>query len=160
MGEIDRNPCLKPQHGLKKPIEKTLIPISIEDDSPIRAIVCLKRSEDIKRFEESEDCFILEFDPFEPVNLSKLSLEKNDTADAEISVVAEKGKVACRDFPHSRHLCIKYPFNTKSHESYCEMCYCYVCDSAAPCNYWNSHCHAENVDYWKEQRKMKRQITS
>lgn len=85
MGESDRR-------KLAKPIGKAS-PITIEDESPIRAIVCLKRSEDIKRFELSEDCFILDFDPSESVDLAKLSLEKKKPSDEDLSVIAEKGKV-------------------------------------------------------------------
>ncbi|XP_054799901.1 RPM1 interacting protein 13-like [Prosopis cineraria] len=161
MGEIDRKPFLISSSNLKKPIE-TITLSSEEDDSPIRAMVCL-RIDDVKRFEESEDCFVLEFDPFESVNLSKLSLEEKNPAEedvSDLSIIAEKGQVACRDYPHSRHLCLRFPFNTKPHESYCEMCYCYVCDSAAPCKYWNSHCHAHNVDYWKDKRMMQKQMFS
>lgn len=29
--------------------------------------------------------------------------------------------MACRDYPHSRHLCLKFPFHTTPHESYCEL---------------------------------------
>ncbi|KAL4369600.1 hypothetical protein GQ457_05G018780 [Hibiscus cannabinus] len=45
-------------------------------------------------------------------------------------------KVACRDYPHSRHLCLQFSFNTTLHDGYCDLCYCYVCDSAAPCEAW------------------------
>ena len=30
-------------------------------------------------------------------------------------------QVACRDFPHSRHLCSNMPFGTTSHEKHCTM---------------------------------------
>lgn len=66
-------------------------------ETPIRAVVCLKRKEDIKRFEETEECFILDFD--DPSDsLSKLSLEKeiddNHNDDSpDIAVLAEKGQV-------------------------------------------------------------------
>ncbi|XP_028806607.1 uncharacterized protein LOC114761416 [Neltuma alba] len=160
MGEVDRKPSLVPLSELKKSIEIISLSSSEEDDSPIRPIFCLKRRDDIKRVEESEDCFILEFDPFESVDLSKLALEKKNPPDedvSDLSIIAEKGEVACRDYPHSRHLCLKFPFSTKPHESYCEMCYCYVCDSAAPCKYWNSHCHAHSIDYWKDKRNVHKQ---
>ncbi|KAE9587278.1 hypothetical protein Lalb_Chr23g0271971 [Lupinus albus] len=61
--------------------------------------------------------------------------------------------VACRDFPHSRHLCSKFPFKTTPHVRHCEMCYCYVCDTSAPCMYWTLHCNAENVGCWNDKRK-------
>ncbi|KAL2339535.1 hypothetical protein Fmac_007475 [Flemingia macrophylla] len=121
-----------------------------KDSSPIRAIACLNKIDDMRRFEETEDCFILGFDPSAPVPLS------TSCAD-DLAVIAEKGQVACRDYPHSRHLCLKFPFKTTPHESHCEMCYCYVCDSTAPCNYWKGmHCNAENVGYWALQRNIKK----
>ncbi|KAL1337344.1 hypothetical protein HN51_032018 [Arachis hypogaea] len=119
-----------------------------DDGTPVRAIACLKMHHDMKRFEETDDCFILGFDPYKPVSLSQ-----DDGVD--ISVVAEKGQVACRDYPHSRHLCIKFPFKTTSHEKHCELCYCYVCDITAPCKYWRTtegHCHAENTTVWRDVR--------
>nr|AFK38297.1 unknown [Lotus japonicus]AFK45384.1 unknown [Lotus japonicus] len=137
------------------------------EESPVRAVVCVRKKEDTKRFEETEDCFILGFDPYESIELCKLSLDetnnhRNDDDAAEISVVAEKGQVACRDYPHSRHLCIKFPFTTTPHQSYCDMCYCYVCDSAAPCKYWTQlavpHCDADSSASWKERRKMKKEF--
>ncbi|XP_044512072.1 uncharacterized protein LOC123230039 isoform X2 [Mangifera indica] len=70
-----------------------------------------------------------------------------------------------RDYPHSRHLCLKYPFETTPHENFCELCYCYVCDLAAPCNFWTEaeaeaemgHCHAsENTGNWKKLRILRK----
>ena len=62
-----------------------------EDESPIKTpIFCVKRDADIKRKEEIEDCFILDFDPFDSIDLSKLSITD---AHSELSVVAEKGQV-------------------------------------------------------------------
>ncbi|KAL5738842.1 hypothetical protein ACOSP7_031603 [Xanthoceras sorbifolium] len=116
--------------------------------------------------EKDEDCFILDFDPFESINdISKLSVSSNDNDedDDDLIVISEKGQVGCRDYPHSRHLCIKYPFDKTPHESHCEMCYCYVCDSTAPCKLWNeadddqqAHCHAsEHIGDWKSKRNLK-----
>ncbi|XP_023896819.1 uncharacterized protein LOC112008722 [Quercus suber] len=116
-----------------------------DNGTPLRPVFCVKRNTDIKRIEEIEECFILDFDPFDSVDISKLSVS-NSPIDNEVSVVAEKGQVACRDYPHSRHLCMKFPFETTPHEQYCKLCYCYVCDSSAPCKYWmqheQAHCHA------------------
>ncbi|MED6139247.1 hypothetical protein PIB30_082045 [Stylosanthes scabra] len=126
------------------------------EENEVRAIACLKMLNDMQRFEESHDCFILGFDPYEPVSLSQCD-------DLDVSVVAEKGQVACRDYPHSRHQCIKFPFKTTSHEKHCELCYCYVCDVAAPCKYWRTHeghCHAENTTVWKDVRQGMRQSKS
>ncbi|VVA11399.1 PREDICTED: RPM1 interacting [Prunus dulcis] len=135
-----------------------------EDGSPIRHILCVKNKVDVKQFEEVDDCFILDFDPFEPIQLSKLSVSDNFAGhnapeSPDVAVVAEKGQVACRDYPHSRHLCLKFPFETTPHESYCELCYCYVCDSAAPCVLWKlAHCHAsEHIGDWKSRRYLRKQ---
>ncbi|KAK9756827.1 hypothetical protein RND81_01G123400 [Saponaria officinalis] len=68
--------------------------------------------------------------------------------------------VACRDFPHPRHLCANFPFSSTSHESRCNLCHCYICDSLAPCAYWGSgalttdHCHAtDKAVYWQTERR-------
>ncbi|TKY74007.1 hypothetical protein E2542_SST02766 [Spatholobus suberectus] len=102
---------------------KSSVLLSPKEETPIGAVVCL-RKEDIKRFEETEECFILAFDPYESLDFSKLSLDdKNNHEDgaADVFIVAEKGPIACRDYPHPRHLCVKFPFATTPHESYCEM---------------------------------------
>ncbi|EXB94709.1 hypothetical protein L484_002596 [Morus notabilis] len=134
-----------------------------ESGTPIGHILCLKNSDDVKRFEETEDCFILDFDPFQPIDLSKLivSAAVDDGYAPDLAIVAETGQVACRDYPHSRHLCAKFPFEATSHESHCDMCYCYVCDTPAPCLSWTepkpAHCHAsEHKEDWKSQRHMQR----
>ncbi|CAL0327524.1 unnamed protein product [Lupinus luteus] len=135
--------------------QKTTPPPSPEPESPVRAIVCVTKIDDMKRFEDTEDCFILGFDPDETVAKSKSSLDKNYPLSDDVSIISEKGQVACRDFPHSRHQCSKFPFKTTPHVRHCEMCYCYVCDTAAPCRYWTlaMHCNAENVGSWNDQRK-------
>ncbi|KAF7148073.1 hypothetical protein RHSIM_Rhsim03G0216100 [Rhododendron simsii] len=88
--------------------------------------------------EREEDCYILDSDPNDSlitIDLSKLSIS-SDLDATDISVLAEKGQVACRDYPHSRHLCFNNPFEKTPHESYCELCYCFVCDRVAPCKKW------------------------
>ncbi|KAK7350933.1 hypothetical protein VNO77_10001 [Canavalia gladiata] len=157
--EAIRKKKKKEMEGMKED-EKGLVLSSPKEESPIRAMLCLKRKEDMKHFEETEDCFILEFDPSDSLNLSNLSLyDKSNHDAADVSIIAEKGPVACRDYPHARHLCLEFPFTSTPHESYCEMCYCYVCDSAAPCEYWTQttfpHCDADSGDYWKNQRNTK-----
>ncbi|VVB11249.1 unnamed protein product [Arabis nemorensis] len=105
---------------------------------------------------EDDDCVVLDCDPY------KMTAKENaiDTCETDdVLVVGQKGEIACRDYPHSRHACAKYPFNSTSHESYCEMCHCYVCDTRAPCAYWFmgysyiDHCHAnDKEELWKNQR--------
>lgn len=63
-----------------------------DDQSPLRSIFCLKKIVDMKRVEESEDCFILDFNPFNCIDIAKLSAI-NDGDEADLSVVAEKGQV-------------------------------------------------------------------
>ncbi|KAL1206565.1 hypothetical protein V5N11_027133 [Cardamine amara subsp. amara] len=48
-----------------------------EEESPLRGIFCLKKRQDMKRFEETEDCFILDFFFFFLMNgLIKLKQKK------------------------------------------------------------------------------------
>ncbi|KAH7853838.1 hypothetical protein Vadar_007191 [Vaccinium darrowii] len=87
-------------------------------------LLSVKEEEEIIIIENDEikDCFILDSDPNDSliIDLSKLSIS-SDLDATDISVLAEKGQVACRDYPHSRHLCLKNPFGKTPHESYCEL---------------------------------------
>nr|XP_043618396.1 uncharacterized protein LOC122590126 [Erigeron canadensis] len=141
--------------------------VGVDDDgTPLRPIFCLKRKSAIKEFDDKEDCFILDFNPDEDsVDLSKMNAEKgvqNNPQDSpDVFMVAEKGQVACRDYPHSRHLCVKHPFQKTPHESYCNMCYCFVCDVSAPCKSWNGyngHCHAIDNEGWKLVRNIMKKV--
>ncbi|XP_030512745.1 uncharacterized protein LOC115726822 isoform X2 [Rhodamnia argentea] len=68
--------------------------LSSEDPSPIRHVLCVTRDEDIKRFEETEDCFILGFDPFQRFCRLYVSTTEAGGTDAEdLVVVAEKGQL-------------------------------------------------------------------
>ncbi|XP_051138362.1 RPM1 interacting protein 13-like [Andrographis paniculata] len=131
-----------------------IVDSSNEKGTPLRPIFCLKNRDDIKKFDEREDCFILEFDPYDDLGIKKISFGKDfDDADGDLRVVSEKGEVACRDFPHPRYTCANFPFHKTSHEDCCDLCYCYVCDSAAPCKKWvgsGGHCHAFNNEAWKK----------
>ncbi|PIA41476.1 hypothetical protein AQUCO_02200118v1, partial [Aquilegia coerulea] len=102
---------------------------------------------------DDDDCLILDGDPDKPVQVVK-----NDTGNGsdELLIVAVKGQVACRDYPHPRHLCVNFPFDTSAHEKYCSLCHCYVCDTLAPCAYWGTgtsnyeHCHStDKKEIWK-----------
>ena len=115
------------------PPEKQVDDCVVDEPSPIRQHYVVNQAKDVSRFEKVDDCFILGLEPNEEKQV--------DTAAAgspDIVVVAEKGQVACRDYPHPRHLCVKFPFQTTTHDKYCELCYCYVCDTAAPCKSWTS----------------------
>ncbi|PSR89725.1 Protein like [Actinidia chinensis var. chinensis] len=109
---------------------------------------------------DDDDCVILDCDPDKPV-----VIENNDAGDSDdLLIVGEKGQLACRDYPHPRHLCAKFPFSSTPHESHCHQCHCYVCDSLAPCVHWGNttssmdHCHAtDKVEFWKLQRRNLKQ---
>ncbi|XP_047333635.1 uncharacterized protein LOC124937416 [Impatiens glandulifera] len=111
--------------------------------------------------DDDDDCMILDGDPDEPISI------KNDSAiddSDDLVIVGAKGQIACRDFPHPRHLCANYEFDTTQHEKYCSQCHCYVCDALAPCVHWGNgiskfdHCHAtEKSHYWKHERKQSKQ---
>ncbi|KAL1539804.1 hypothetical protein AAHA92_24241 [Salvia divinorum] len=135
----------------------------VQNTSPLKPIFCLKNRDEIEKFEEKEECFILEFDPYSNPDVLRLpSAVIDDNVDADLSVVAEKGQVACRDYPHPRNTCARFPFEKTPHDKHCEMCYCYVCDLAAPCLKWAGaagHCHAYNNEAWDEERRVTRQLT-
>ncbi|KAL3531177.1 hypothetical protein ACH5RR_010499 [Cinchona calisaya] len=104
---------------------------------------------------DDDECVILDGDPDKSVQVKNDRGEGGDDSD-ELLVISEKGQVACRDYPHARHLCVKYPFSCTRHEWHCDLCHCYVCDSLAPCVYWRTrlHCHAtDKEEFWKAQRR-------
>ncbi|EPS67218.1 hypothetical protein M569_07564, partial [Genlisea aurea] len=117
-------------------------------------IKCLTNKSLIGEYEETEECFILDFDPYDiELDLSAASLQDPDD-DSGFILVAQNGQVACRDYPHPRHACAEFPFHKTSHRSYCKMCFCYVCDSSAPCLEWEeSHCHAFDDAQWNRKKK-------
>jgi len=115
----------------------------------------------VKDFDDDDDeCVILDGDPDKPVVIEK------DTAcdEDDLFIVGEKGQIACRDYPHPRHLCAKFPFTSTPHHRHCHLCHCYVCDSLAPCVQWGNatsdidHCHAtDKHEYWKHERRNLKQ---
>lgn len=114
---------------------------------------------------------IIEAKAFEDEIIHKLAslpmdgnLDSNASSEDELAIIAERGQVACRDYPHSRHACAEFPFNTTPHESHCSQCYCYVCDVKSPCAYWEQavqgHCDASEFEVtWKEMREIRFQVT-
>ncbi|CAN0897723.1 RPM1 interacting protein 13 [Linum grandiflorum] len=102
-----------------------------------------------------DDCLMLDGDPYKTDEQAKnVAVDEDD-----LLVTGETGQVACRDYPHSRHMCIKFPFGIALHTEHCDLCHCYVCDSPAPCPYWGTglrstdHCHATDaVKGWKTMR--------
>ncbi|GAB2294292.1 hypothetical protein Dimus_028502 [Dionaea muscipula] len=147
------------------PMKRKSIPKDIElspkvqKETPMRSIRILNKMTDMEKFDKLEDCFILGFDPSGTnIDLSK-SKDSNLCNDQDLCFLGEKGKVACRDYAHARYLCSKYPFATTAHERCCELCYCYVCDRAAPCKEWKNHCSATHkCGIWKSLRSQRRKI--
>ncbi|KAL8137134.1 hypothetical protein V2J09_003135 [Rumex salicifolius] len=106
-----------------------------------------------------DDCVILDGDPDKHAAVEDSGPDSGGDSD-DLVIVGEKGQVACRDYPHSRHLCVNFPFDSTLHSDHCKLCHCYVCDSPAPCGNWVSsnmmidHCHAnEKEEFWKSERK-------
>lgn len=113
--------------------------------------------------EVDDDCLVLDFDPDKSVSVDDDKGGGGDGSD-DLVIVGERGQLACRDFPHPRHLCINFPFSSTSHEKHCKLCHCYVCDSPAPCMYWGNggastdHCHSTDKDgRWKALRETFKQ---
>ncbi|XP_024314255.1 uncharacterized protein LOC106866148 isoform X2 [Brachypodium distachyon] len=109
--------------------------------------------------DDDDDCVVLDGDPDRPVAVAG-RFPTGGCGSGELEIVAEKGQIACRDFPHSRHLCSQFSFNTTPHVKHCSMCYCFVCDAPAPCRYWGNgltiddHCHATDKETkWKTLRQ-------
>ncbi|XWS36508.1 hypothetical protein CRYUN_Cryun20dG0090800 [Craigia yunnanensis] len=106
--------------------------------------------------DDDDDCVVLEGDPDKALSDVNDPQEDSD----ELLIVGQKGQIACRDFPHPRHDCAKFPFSSTSHGQHCELCHCFVCDMRAPCQCWGSgifntdHCHAtDKEEMWKTLRK-------
>ncbi|KAL3825271.1 hypothetical protein ACJIZ3_021300 [Penstemon smallii] len=121
----------------------------------LRLVCCAKNRDEMKQLEEKEDCFVIDFDPNDELDISNPSLSN------DCHVIAEKGQVACRDYLHPRYACAKFPFKKTPHDIHCKRCYCYVCDLVAPCKDWvglgpNGHCHAFYNKYWKNVKKLRR----
>ncbi|XP_078440230.1 RPM1 interacting protein 13-like [Wolffia australiana] len=104
--------------------------------------------------DSDDDCEILDGDPDKSLKPVKQEAVCSD----ELMVVGETGQVACRDFPHSRHLCAIFPFKT-SPSKFCKMCHCYVCDVPVPCANWSVHCHStDKEERWVSERKHLRRL--
>ncbi|WVZ59207.1 hypothetical protein U9M48_009393 [Paspalum notatum var. saurae] len=118
-----------------------------------------KASADSGCDEDDDDCVVLDGDPDKAVTVADEEGSAGDGSSDELQIVAEKGPIACRDFPHSRHSCSNLPFSSTSHLKHCNMCHCFVCDAPAPCKYWGNstsaddHCHAtDKEEKWKKLR--------
>lgn len=122
--------------------------------------VCNKTVELICLDDDDDDCTILETNPLEDTKtytISNHQVQQGLVIEDEVTIIAERGQVACIDYPHARHLCGIFPFGKTSHETHCSQCFCYVCDIPAPCKYWvgvyTQHCDAtDSTPFWKNTR--------
>lgn len=125
------------------------------DSEVIQGPLCKKKLKDGRKFENSDDddCIILDSDP----EKTDIILSPHISASLELLITAERGHVACRDYPHPRHLCAKFSFRSTLPHKHCKMCHCYVCDVPAPCSSWNSHCLASDKEHsWRYLRQSHR----
>ena len=68
---------------------RTTKPSLEEEGSPLRGILCVKTRRDMKRFEKTEDCFILDFNPFDSFDVKRLSF----SLDKDLEIIHESGQV-------------------------------------------------------------------
>lgn len=83
----------KNSNKLEKPIDDEK---KEEKSDPISVIPCVKSRDDIKRVEQTEDCFILDFDPSDECNCVELISHENNNSPHDLSdvlLVAQKGQV-------------------------------------------------------------------
>eukprot|EP01018_Ginkgo_biloba_P001818 Gb_38778 [translate_table: standard] len=136
---------------------------STDDEDDFDDVAIIEKPQSRKRLKDGEDievldddCIILDSDP-EKIDIGP---EIRSYGSNDLMVTAERGHVACRDYPHARHLCVKFSFKNTPHEKHCELCHCYVCDKPAPCSVWSnayssSHCHAsDKEERWKNLRRV------
>ncbi|KAL6906345.1 hypothetical protein ACP4OV_003946 [Aristida adscensionis] len=77
-----------------------------------------------------DDCQILSGDPVAAAAAAPAAAAA--AGDGDIVVVAELGKVACRDYPHPRSACAKHPFGTTPHERHCAQLVSAMCATSQP----------------------------
>lgn len=85
--------------------------------------------------------------------------------DDELVVTGHSGiRGALNDFPHARSLCATFPLATHPPRTSCPNCFCFVCETPAPCASWGAgdapdadHCLASERDQtWRARRDAER----
>ncbi|XP_068322677.1 RPM1 interacting protein 13-like [Pyrus communis] len=156
--ELDEEDNLDWVSELLEPVDKVTDDDDSDDVVVISEVNSKPRQKSSKRTvaDDDDDCLVLDGNPDKRVSV----VENSGSGSDELLVVGETGQVACRDYPHPRHLCAKFPFKTTQHENHCDRCHCYVCDSLAPCVHWSTggsnfnHCHAtDKEESWRILRK-------
>ncbi|RID69272.1 hypothetical protein BRARA_C01373 [Brassica rapa] len=90
----------------------------------------------MKRIEKTGDCYSF-----------VSSVTSQDMNFSFENLVESLELVACREYPHPRHLCLNSPFRSIPNATHCHLCCCCVGDKPAPCAQWiSSHCKASSVD--------------
>lgn len=98
-------------------------------------------------------------------------IANTEMTSGDIVVVGTKNHTK---LPHMRQHCTEKPFETRvlketverianSNLSFCELCYCYVCDEkASECKLWHKHCHATDqggmASRWRQHREKVRTL--
>ena len=80
--------------------------------------------------------------------------ENAENADPDLVVTGQSAfRGALNDFPHARNLCATFPFHLHPPRATCPNCFCFVCESPAPCDSWGAgddpnvdHCRASDSD--------------
>ncbi|KAG6438349.1 hypothetical protein SASPL_103289 [Salvia splendens] len=142
----------------KMAVKRKLIEISdsspspFQKGTPLRSIFCLKNKEEIKKFEEQEECFILEFDPYNNLDALEFpsTIGNDDNAEEELSFVTEKGQVFDARLPaetiHIRGTPVRdFPLKRRHMTS--------------TANWWTGaagHCHALKDEVWDHEKWLRR----
>jgi Fanconi anemia group J protein len=154
--------------------EEDLIHVMTESDTPNAKRFKLNNSEPNRRlgsfWKSNQEIQALSIrlaqsQKSEPVPLPPQNVEEDVHSSIrkdsdEIVVVQDSVTNACAILPHPRHICGRYPFDTEPHKSYCDKCYCYVCQiPASECKMWNNnHCDADDSLLWQRAREQKKMI--
>jgi len=82
----------------------------------------------------------------------------DDDDDDDVTFVGRTGALALVDFPHARENCAQHLWKPGSERTYCENCYCFVCDiPASTCREWEQHCKATHSSpQWQQKRDQKK----
>jgi SNF2 family DNA or RNA helicase len=113
---------------------------------------------------DDEDVMIIDKPKYDDEGADDNDMAHGDALEDDdgILVVGQKN---VQNFPHNRMDCTTHKFNKASeraeaNKTFCDMCYCYVCDGPAKdCKNWSKHYPANdsgyNLTYWKNCRLRK-----
>lgn len=86
------------------------------------------------------------------------NFENADQPDEDITVVGTSAGIeALVDYPHFRFQCGTKPLSKKNAKQFCDMCFCFICDTPAKqCKKWRYHASASDQS---TSARRSRQIT-